>query len=122
MGLAAGSTAAALGSGLGLPALPALAQAGATASVPPKPIPGAQQFLDTGSTEFFHVFLGPDVENATITDFNGALAAAHILGTATEIQGSTRTPGLLLDGDLRFMQGTYVGVDGRPHYGTFGFF
>ena len=122
MGTAVGSTAAALGAGLWLPTL---AQAGAPTSVLPKPIPGGQQFpfVVPPTTEFFHV-LGPNAqsENSSITDFNGALAAAHILGTATEYQGNTTTPGLLLDGDLRFMQGVYIGVDGQTHQGTFGFF
>ena len=87
-----------------------------------RPRPGDRWHLDAGTTELFHVFLGRGEVNATITDFDGVIAAAHILGTATQIQGQTRTPGLLLDGDLRFMQGVYVGVDGRPHRGTFGFF
>jgi len=122
---AAGGTAALLGAGLWTPAL---AEHEERAGVPPKPIPGGQTFTQFGvpSTEFFHV-LGPGfpdkgVENSTITDFTGAIASAHILGTATQIQGGTRTPGLLVDHDLRFMKGRYVGVDGKVHHGTFGFF
>jgi hypothetical protein len=117
----AGSTAAVLGAGL---AVPVLAHDAPATTVLPNPIPGGQQFAVVPPTsEFFHVLgPGPNTENATITDFDGALAAAHILGTATEIQGATVTPGLLLDGDLRFMQGLYVGVDGRRYQGTFGFF
>jgi hypothetical protein len=115
---AAGGTAAALAAPLWLPAL---AQAAPPSGAAPRPIPSGQQFFGPG-TEVFHVFLGKGEENSTITDFNGAIAAAHILGTATEIHGSTRTPGLIVDGDVRFMKGLYVGVDGRVHQGTFGFF
>jgi len=118
MKTAAGGTAAVLGAGLWLPAV---AHAKPRNGAAPKPIPGGQQFFGPG-TEVFHVFLGPGLENSTITDFNGAIAAAHVLGTVTEIRGSTRTPGLLVDGDLRFMQGAYIGVDGRHYNGTFGFF
>ena len=115
---AAGTTAAVVGAPLWLPAL---AHAAPKTGSAPKPIPGGQQFFGPG-TEVFHVFLGPDVENATITDFNGRIAAAHILGTATQIQGGKSTSGLLVDGDVRFLQGIYVGVDGKIHQGTFGFF
>jgi hypothetical protein len=101
--------------------LPALAHAAPTGGAAPRPIPGGQQFFGPG-TEVFHVFLGPGVENSTITDFNGAIAAAHILGTVTQVQGGTSTSGLLVDGDVRFMQGVYIGVDGKPRQGTFGFF
>jgi hypothetical protein len=101
--------------------LPSLAHAAPKSGAAPKPIPGGQQFFGPG-TEVFHVFLGPGVENATITDFNGVIAAAHILGTVTQIQGGQSTRGLLVDGDVRFMQGKYVGVDGHVHQGTFGFF
>ena len=118
MRTAAGGTAAVIGAPLWLPTL---AHAAPPPGSAPKPIPGGQQFFGPG-TEVFHVFLGPDVENATITDFNGAIAAAHILGTATQIQGGTSTPGLLVDGDVRFLQGIYIGVDGQHRQGTFGFF
>ena len=36
-----------------------------------------------------------------------------------DINGTSRT--LTFEMDNRFMQGTYVGVDGRRHQGTFGF-
>jgi hypothetical protein len=125
MRTAAGGTAAALGAPLWLPALAQAERDDGHARRPngaaPRPIPGGQQFFGPG-TEVFHVFLGPDVENSTITDFNGVIAAAHILGTVTEIQGNQRTSGLLVDGDVRFMQGVYIGVDGKARHGTFGFF
>jgi hypothetical protein len=48
------------------------------------------------------------------TDFNGTAGAAHIRGTANS--GAYN-----FDADMRFMQGTYVGIDGRVQRGTFGF-
>ena len=122
----AGGTAVLLGAGL---RFPGVAEAGAGSQVLPKPIPGGLPFdsiFGLPGTELFHVFPPgfPDkgAENSTITDFNGAIAAAHILGTATQHQGGVSTPGLLVDGDVRFMQGTYIGVDRQTHNGTIGFF
>jgi hypothetical protein len=102
---AAGGSAAMLGSGL---LLPRVAQAAAPSGAAPRPIPEVI-FPDAP----FHV-LGPGSEEpSTIYDFNGFVGA-------TEIQG-TGTGGLLFDVDMRFMQGVYVGVDGRVHQDTFGF-
>ena len=56
-------------------------------------------------------------EMATITDFNGVIAAAEIQGTAQGTDGTQYT----FDTDMRFMQGTYVGMDGRRYRGAFGF-
>lgn len=101
---AAGGTAVVLGSGL---LAPGLAEA-KEASVAPKPIP---ETLFPGAP--FHVLPPSSEEPSTITDFNGFVGA-------TDIQG-TGTGGLLFDVDMRFMQGKYVGVDGKLHHGTFGF-
>ena len=85
----------------------------------PRPIPGGFQLTPGG--EVFHV-LGPasGVENSTITDFNGALGATEVQGSGTGTNMSTgaRTS-LNFDSDMRFMQGEYIGVDGRHHHGTF---
>jgi hypothetical protein len=117
------SAAASTGAVLGAPLwLPTVAHARPRIGSSPRPIPGGLQFFGPG-TELYHVFPpGPNVENSTITDFKGAIASAHILGTATQIQGVKRTSGLLVDGDVRFMQGIHIGVDGERHHGTFGFF
>ena len=56
-------------------------------------------------------------EMSTITDFNGVVAAADIQGAATGSDGST----FGFDTDMRFMDGEFVGEDGRLHHGTFGF-
>jgi hypothetical protein len=101
---AAAGSAVVLGSGLLTPGL-AAAKHGSTA---PRPIP---ETIFPGAP--FHVLSPGSEEPSTITDFNGFIAA-------TEIQG-TGTGGLLFDADMRFMQGTYVGVDGKVHHDTFGF-
>jgi hypothetical protein len=86
---------------------PSLARAAAHASSDPKPIP---EFFDDSP---FHVLSPASAEPSSITDLNGFVGA-------TEIQG-TGTGGLLFDVDMRFMQGVYVGMDGRVHRDTFGF-
>jgi hypothetical protein len=106
---AAGGTAAALGSGLWLPGL---AQAAGSTSTDPKPIP---ETLFPGAP--FHVLSPGSEEPATIYDFNGFVGATEIQGAGT----GTGTDRLLFDVDMRFMQGVYVGMDGRVHQGTFGF-
>jgi hypothetical protein len=56
-------------------------------------------------------------EMSTITDFHGVVGAAEIQGTAKGSDGTTYT----FDADMRFMQGLYVGMDGRLRRGSFGF-
>lgn len=89
----------------------------------PKPIPGGLLVTPTGigitpTNPDVHV-LPPAIgfEMSTITDFNGTVAATEIQGTAT---GSDRSS-WYFDVDMRFMDGEYVGEDGRHHHGTFGF-
>ncbi len=86
----------------------------------PRPIPGGfdENFNIVPSGAFIHV-LPPAIgfEMATITDFRGVIAAAEIQGTA---QGTDGTP-YTFDTDMRFMQGTYLGMDGRQYQGSFGF-
>lgn len=101
---AAAGTAIVLGSGLLAPDL-ALAW---RAAVAPKPIP---ETIAPGAP--FHVLDPGSEEPSTIYDFNGFVGATEIQGTGTD--------GLLFDADMRFMKGTYVGVDGKVHHGTFGF-
>jgi hypothetical protein len=61
------------------------------------------------------------VDPSSITDFKGFVGVADVQGTGTgrNPDGSVET--LLFDTDMRFMQGTYVGLDGRVHQATFGF-
>jgi len=83
----------------------------------PKPIPGGFTLPDFNlvpSNPDVHVLPpAPGFEMSTITDFNGAVAAAEVQGLATG--------GFWFDADMRVMRGTYVGEDGRLHRGTFGF-
>jgi hypothetical protein len=117
---AAGAAGAALSAPLWLPAQ---AQAAKASGVLAKPIPGGNQFALPQSTEVFHVF-GPQEgdELSTITDFNGAIGAAHLSGPVTRTLSDGTTTTLYSDYDMRFMQGLYVGVDGKHHQGTFSFF
>jgi hypothetical protein len=94
----------------------------------PRPIPGGSA-NPTGGPFIHQNFPGPadahpifGNEPSLITDFNGSIAVAHVQGTGTGT--NTRTHAsfpLLYDADLRVMHGTYRGVDGRMHQGTFGF-
>jgi hypothetical protein len=83
----------------------------AQSSSDPKPIPTIFNFP------------GPGVDASTITDLSGFVGAAHLTGTATETNTTTNvvTTNLPYEADVRFMQGTYVGVDGQSHTGTFVF-
>jgi hypothetical protein len=120
----AGVAALALGSGLGV-ALPAGAAPSST--VAPNPIPGGLQLGQIigipGDTNLYHIYFpafGQEV--STVTDFNGSVAAAEVQGTGTGTDTSTGvTSTLYFDADMRVMQGTYVGVDGKTYQNTFGF-
>jgi hypothetical protein len=63
----------------------------------------------------------PDAQPATITNFNGVVGLAYINGTVTRTKISTgevvELPSLF--SDMRFMNGIYRGVDGKPRQGTF---
>jgi hypothetical protein len=88
----------------------------------PNPIPGGldELFAPVPSDPFIHVLapgLGPQLEMATITDFNGVIGASEIRGAAHGSDGSTWD----FDTDMRFMQGTYVDSNGQVRKGSFGF-
>ena len=107
----AGATGLLLSSGLWLPGL---ARAAPSSPSDPKPIPGG----DFANAHFF--LPAPGAEPATITDFDGfvGLAAVGGSGSGTDTR-SGATTSLVFDGDMRFMQGTYIGVDGQRHSGAF---
>jgi len=111
---------AAYGSGLLRPTL-----ALAAASDDPLPIPGGSPLLGGG----FHIY-GPtpdgsfdpiDAEPSSITNFNGVVGLAYINGSVTRTKISTgeRAELPFIASDMRFMQGVYRGVDGKPRQGTF---
>ena len=104
-------------------ALSLVALGGAT----PRPIPLSVPSLmldgaDIGGPDVYLNFFGPATaapvfgnENSAITDFTGTYGGAAVVGTGTDGQGNTG----YWASDVRFMQGTYRGVDGQSHYGTF---
>ena len=115
-GAAAAAAGASLGSGL---LWPAAASAGSFSVAPPRPTPATT----TVNGVAFH-FVDPfhaGVDPSSITDFKGLVGVADVQGTGTgrNPDGSVET--LLFDTDMRFMQGTYVGLDGAVHQATFGF-
>jgi hypothetical protein len=83
----------------------------------PVPIPGGfdADFNIVPKGALLHI-LPPIVgfEMSTITNFDGAIAAA-------EIQGTANNGAYNFDCDMRVMQGLYVGTDGRLRQNTFGF-
>lgn len=97
----------------------------------PRWIPQGNDFLGDGTT--YHVELPgypffPDNDPAEqdpslITDFNGHVGLAYVQGTGArtdKVTGEVLT--LPFEVDLRFMKGTYVGLDGRHHHGAFALF
>jgi hypothetical protein len=111
--------AAAVGGAAGLGLLNPPAAFGRSAG-DPSPIPGGfdENFNFVTQDPFIHV-LPPQLgfEMSTITDFNGVVGGSEIQGTAHGSNGTSYD----FDTDMRFMQGTYVGVDGRVRKGSFGF-
>ncbi len=87
----------------------------------PKPILGGIRLPHP--PVFLHVSV-PDrgVELATITDFEGLVGVSHVLGVGTRTHPRTGVKTrLLFSADLRFMQGTFIGMDGQRDSGTYGF-
>ncbi len=61
-------------------------------------------------------------ELSTMTDFTGVLGVVAVSGTGTGTNTNTGVPTrLVLDADMPFMQGQYIGMDGQNHEGTFVF-
>jgi hypothetical protein len=54
---------------------------------------------------------------ATITDFHGVVAGSETRGTAHGSDGTSYD----FDTDMRFMHGSYIGLDGRVRTAAFGF-
>jgi hypothetical protein len=115
-GAAAAAAGASLGSGL---VWPAAASAGSFSVAPPRPSPATT----TVNGVAFH-FVDPfhaGVDPSSITDFKGLVGVADVQGTGTARNPDGSVETLLFDTDMRFMQGTYVGLDGAVHEATFGF-
>ena len=115
MGGAAGLTAAALGASV-LRAPAAWAKSGSV--VVPKP---TTNVLSLGGLDFHLTSFGPGMDPSSITDFNGFVGVADVQGTGTATNADGSQEPLFLDTDMRFMDGQFVGVDGKVHQGVFGF-
>jgi hypothetical protein len=100
----------------------------------PLPIPGGFNAKETFGPrfpdKFIHLFLpGPGAEPSTIFNFKGKLGIQSIQGTGTRTELDpftgepiSETAGLPFATDLRFMDGVYIGADGKQHEGTYAFF
>lgn len=106
---------ASLGSGL---LRPAAASAVSSSVPPPRPTPATTIF---NGIPFHFDHLGAGVDPSSITDFNGFAGAADVRGTGTARNPDGSVETLLFDTNMRFMQGTYAGLDGGVHEATFGF-
>jgi hypothetical protein len=102
------------------------------AGADPNPIPGGFSSADFGLPSppfpsFFHIeapgIITPTTsEPITITDFNGQVGYSVIDGTGTGTNtGTGQTTRYSTNTDMRFMQGAYVGTDGRVRHGSFAF-
>ena len=92
-----------------------------SATAAPRPIPGgfslaANDYVPSGA-DFHFLLPGIGFEMSTITDFDGVVGGSETRGTARGSDGTSYS----FDCDMRFMQGLYVGLDGRRHFGSFGF-
>jgi hypothetical protein len=94
------------------------ALAGAATMVDPRPIP---QTIFPGAP--FHIeLLAANAEPSSITDFKGIVGGVDLIGTGVGTDTATGAETHLFTAiDNRFMQGAYVGVDGKRHQATFGF-
>lgn len=130
IGTAAGAAGVIAGSGLGLPKLVrAAGQAGFPQVMDtddgPQHIPGgfANPALPSGCpSEILHFFgPGPTNENSTIWDFNGfiGVTTGTVSGTGNLAGQSQSLTSVAVD--MRFMKGSYVGLDGNLHRGAFAF-
>ncbi len=82
----------------------------------PSPVPANPAF---GGLHVYSV--DPSMEPSAITNFHGHVGAAVVDGSGTwKVSGNTPET-VLFDTDMRFMQGTFRGTDGRDHKGTFAF-
>jgi hypothetical protein len=110
---------------------PTVASAAPKASATPRPIPEflpGSAFDNPDNTHLFHILppMGPQmgqyIEPITITDFKGKIGRCHLIGTGQgRSRESDRNAKYNFDVDVAFMQGSFVGSDGRKHHGTFGF-
>jgi hypothetical protein len=125
LGRGAGLAGFAVGSALGLPALARAAPSPGE----PRPIPGGTTIDGLGLFHFYFPTANNPVgstttidsgrgDPATITDFNGFIGVGEWGGGTGKDQHGTK---LYWAADLRFMDGEYIGLDGRHRQGAFAF-
>ncbi len=91
-----------------------------------KPIPGGVVPFQPFGVPVHHNPLNPAValadigDPSMITDFDGFAALTHIRGGGTGTSSGATTP-LAYQADMGFGRGKFIGIDGRPHTGTFAF-
>jgi len=88
----------------------------------PVPIPGSPNLAPF--SVWAPIFVDSiDADPSSITNFNGVAGIAYVNGMVRRTNTVTGEVDVLpfIDADMRFMQGVYRGVDGRPRQGTFGF-
>jgi hypothetical protein len=118
------ATIAAAGSSLSWPAV-----AGADRAAAPRPIPGGTTVDGLGKFHFYFptfpngagskdTVRGGNGDPSTITDFNGFLGVGEWAGGTGEDQNGKT---LFWAADARFMDGEYIGLDGRRHEAAFAF-
>jgi hypothetical protein len=112
-----GSMASVAGAAMGVGLLPTTALAKHPSSAP-KPSANA---ITLNGTTFHFTFFGPNIDPSSIADFKGVVGVADVQGTGTARNPDGSKETLLFDSDMRFMSGTYVGLDGAVHKGAFGF-
>jgi hypothetical protein len=123
----AGAVGLAAGAGVGLPSAAHAQLVPLVGPAAPKPIPGGREVFGV----FIHHYGPPDAgpdrlqqmgDQSQITDFDGVVTANRITGTGRGTDTRTgMTKPMPFRADMGFMQGAYIGEDGRRRPGTFGF-
>jgi hypothetical protein len=90
---------------------------------PPMPVQGGFSDPKLNPMGAFHVFGGPGTEPSSISNFKGSVGITFVSGnvTRTNIKTGEQQSLPFNDADMRFMTGTFKGVDAQEHPGTFGF-
>lgn len=125
--LTAGSVAGVAASSLSLPARASENEDEVVAA--PRPIPGGVTIgppVISPPPVFIHHFpfaaaVIPFRDPSQITDFRGFMTNCRVTGRGTGTDASGTRTRLAYQVDNGFMQGRFVGLDGRRHHGTFGF-
>jgi len=103
--------------------MPLIAQASGSAAPTPIPYGSVVEIKPLGlGPKLFH-FLFPQLntDESSIFNFKGTVGVAEISGPGVARHNGELVPNTTFGSDNRFMKGTYIGVDGKRHHGTFAF-